>query len=533
VIFISGIDRQILNIVFKIRRRMKSVYAMNTSLVFVSVALLIGVLLSVIARFVPVYNVYLKTGIIAGIALIVGICFGLYKGPKMLKAALRADSLGLSERTVTAVELIGVDTPMALMQKRDALDYLSKVDYKRKISPMPNKKYLSICLLLGLSLVLAGFIPNPMEEKARVMHELKQDKAKQVKEVEKMVKKIDKSPTLTKEQKKEIETKLAEIKKDINLSESKNELHKALQKSEKKMELIKQEYEGNKDNLEKIVDTLSKFKSTKNLANLIKSNDKNAMKQSLNQLSKELKNLNEDQIKELAKSLSSLANDIKNNAELKAALSQLSNKMAESGMLSEGDLNNLSESLSKLMENEDFSQALSDIAQQLNNMQSQYNKPVDQGASGNGEGMSGNGQNGNNGKNGQSGQNGQNGQGKGSGSGAGNGTDIGQENVTPIAPGFGLNKKDSSEKKLGEYEKIFTPQTIGGEGEKSQLKGNKNNNGSNETVVDKAQTYKGEAVPYNKVLGQYREQAMESINTSDIPEGMKEIVKSYFESIDE
>jgi len=44
---------------------------------------------------------------------------------------------------------------------------------------------------------------------------------------------------------------------------------------------------------------------------------------------------------------------------------------------------------------------------------------------------------------------------------------------------------------------------------------------------------RGSSVPYNQVIGQYKDKAMESIKASDIPPGMKDMVKEYFTSLEE
>jgi len=112
---------------------------------------------------------------------------------------------------------------------------------------------------------------------------------------------------------------------------------------------------------------------------------------------------------------------------------------------------------------------------------------------------------------------------------------MGNENQAPIPPGgSGIGKKDGSEKKDGEYEKIFTPETLGGEGDTANLNGKKGTGGTTEQVItDKSRTVRGSSVPYNQVVGQYKDKAMEGMNTSDIPPGMKDMVKEYFTSLEE
>ena len=41
----------------------------------------------------------------------------------------------------------------------------------------------------------------------------------------------------------------------------------------------------------------------------------------------------------------------------------------------------------------------------------------------------------------------------------------------------------------------------------------------------------GEKVPYVQVIGEYESKAYESMNTSDIPKGMQEVVKEYFSGL--
>lgn len=99
----------------------------------------------------------------------------------------------------------------------------------------------------------------------------------------------------------------------------------------------------------------------------------------------------------------------------------------------------------------------------------------------------------------------------------------------------GLTKKDgNSEKKVNDYDKIFTPKTLGGEGETSMLIGQKNDGGTSEqTITEKGIGIEGNSVPYNQVVGEYKSKAYENMENVIIPESMKDVVKSYFSSLEE
>lgn len=46
-------------------------------------------------------------------------------------------------------------------------------------------------------------------------------------------------------------------------------------------------------------------------------------------------------------------------------------------------------------------------------------------------------------------------------------------------------------------------------------------------------TIKGEMQPYNRVIGEYKEQAFQNLEGSEIPQGMQDIVKDYFTSLED
>ncbi|MDF2519865.1 MAG: hypothetical protein K0R84_493 [Clostridia bacterium] len=544
----STLDRELLQLFKKIRDRIHSNIILDYSIKAVAAALVISVLTALLARFVPIYAVYSKAawGVLA--AAIAGVLYGAFKTPSYRKAALKADGLGLQERTLTAVELIGEQSTFAVLEKEDALRHLKGINVKKSFPLKPNKKYLALCFLLVSTLTLSAFIPNPMAEKARELNKLNQEITKQQKKVSEMIKKVNKNPKLTEEQKKDAEAKLQELKKELTAAKSEKDIEKALQKSEKKLEYLSSKYPDSKENLQKLADTLAKNQATKALADMLKNGDEKQLKESIKQTAEALKKMSAEEQKQLSKQISELAEALKENPELAKALSELASKLANGELGDVSDvLNQLSDSISDLMSDASMREALEELAKQLGEMQQGQQDGNQDGEQGqNGQGNQPGGQQGDNGQltsggqgqgQGQGAGQGQGqgaGQGQGQGGGAGSGTDMGQENPTPIAPSSGIQKKDGSTKKIGEYEKIFTSKTLGGDGEQSNLQGQKTNSGSTEQMTtDKSQTIKGNSVPYNQVIGEYKQEALDSMNASDIPAGMMDLVKDYFTSLEE
>ncbi|MGI6585494.1 MAG: hypothetical protein ACOX3L_06045 [Lutisporaceae bacterium] len=525
----SPIDKELIKIIRRIRDRLHAAFIINSIVLGLGFALCIGLGLAVAARFIPIYNVYLMIFKIVAAAVLAAFLYSAFKTPRNDYAALRVDSLGLQERTVTALELIGSQSAIAVLEKNDALMHLKGLDYKKKITLKPNKRYLLICFILAAALLLSGFIPNPMAKRAEELHSLKEKIAEQQKKADKLVERVKSNPKLSEEQKRELETKLLELKSELKSAEDEKEIKKALGKTEKKLEYIKEKFATSED-LKKIADVLSRNEMTKALADMIKNSDEKAFKESIRKIAEALRGLSAVEKQKLAEELSKLAQEIKSNPELSRAFAGLAEKLAsgELGDISR-ELDELSESISELMENESIRNAISELAKELG--AANISQRGQDGAGHQGQGNIP----GNNGQQGQGNQPGGNGQGSGRGGGAGSGTDMGNENQAPIPPaGSGISKKNDSVKKDGEYEKIFTPQTLGGDGETSNLSGNKGTGGNVEQVItDKSRTVRGTSVPYNQVVGQYKSRAMESLNTSDIPPGMKDMVREYFTSLEE
>lgn len=522
----SSIDKELIRIVRKIRDRLHAALIINCMMLGVAAALCLGIGIAAAARFIPIYNVYINILKLVGVFVLAAFLHSSFMTPKDAYAALKADSFGLKERTVTALELVGNHSTFAVLEKGDALEHLKKMDYKKNLPLKPNKKYVLICLILTVVLALSGFIPNPMAGRAEALHKLKAKISEQQKKADRLAEKVKNNPVLSEEQKEELENRLAELKKELKAAKDQKEINKALSRTEKKLEYIGDRYAPG-DDLNKIADVFSKNEMTKALAEMVKKGNGKAFKDDIKKLAKELKKLSAEEKQKLAEELKKLAQEIKNNPELSRAFSELADKLA-SGQLGDisSELSELDRSISELMKNESIRNAIAELAEELRNSNTESSSQ---------EGQQGQDGSGHQGQGNTPGGNGQQGQGEGQGAGAGSGTNMGNENQAPIPPGSsGISKKGESQKKDGEYEKIFTPDTLGGEGETSNLRGSKGEGGNTEQVVtDKSHTVRGSSVPYNQVVGQYKEKAMESMNTSDIPPGMKDMVKEYFTSLEE
>lgn len=544
---LKDLDVKILKIIKKVRLRLFCTIILDTLINGIILGTAAALILTLIARFIPIYDEYGKALIVAGIGSLIGLIAALFKFPNVNFTAYRIDSLGLKERVITAVHLMGNISPFALIQKEDALKHLNSLDYKKRIPIKPNLKNIGIAALIITLIILNASIPNAMKDVAIEKHRINEVKRAEVKKVESVQKDLAKNKELKDIQKAELDKKLQELKKEIQASKNDKEIDKAMQKAEKKLDLVKDNM--SKENLNKIADTLAKSDLTKNLADTLKSGNEKDLKEQLKKAAENMKKASEAEKKELAEKLEALAKEVKNNDELKKSLEALGKKInqGELGDMQQ-ELNNLDDSMEALMQNQNMNKAINSLQQAFKGNPSNsaasaaaQNDDEDPGtisspskSQGGQSAQGGQGAGQGSGSGSGSGAGSGNGSG-GGGSGAGNGT--GMSDGRPTAMGGKNNngkKNGTSEKKEGEYEKIFTPKNLGGQSEKSNITGKKNDSGSTQKMnTSKSMTERGELLPYNQVVGEYKDKAFENMNNTDIPEGMRDVVKNYFSSLED
>ena len=83
-----------------------------------------------------------------------------------------------------------------------------------------------------------------------------------------------------------------------------------------------------------------------------------------------------------------------------------------------------------------------------------------------------------------------------------------------------------------EPEKIYTRSAAGKDGYDAQLKGTDSEEGQTTITEHRTMGQAGTSVPYDTVYGQYRNEAMETLENSSVPYGMRELVSDYFATLE-
>lgn len=539
------LDKKILELLKSLRIK----YYLSRLVKYISYSLLlfssVVLILMILSRIFPIIFIWWKIIVALIISLLLGIILSIINRPSYYETARLVDSLGLKERITTALELKGNSSKLAELQKKDAVDTLTKDNLKKRISLKPSMKIMAIILVLLISSIFVGFIKTSSYEKGLIKEKNKNIIKNEIENIKKIEKDIQEEKRLTLEEKKQIENTLKELKKNLSKSDNIKDVQKQALKAKKELKDIENRLKEEKIN--DIVKKLSNKEFTKDIAESIKSKNGEELAESIKKLGSDIKTMNKEELENLAQDLNALAEALKDNPELLNSFNQISDIVAQAieGNLDNekltSSLNNLAQSLDSLMNDSQVSGAISELNEALDNLTAVTSQPSQnpnsnssgQNPSGSGNQGSSSGGNQGSGNQGGSGAGQGQGQGSGTGSGAGDGSSQGSESSSGSSGSGQSGKKDGSQKEVKDYESIFTPKNLGVDGEATQVHGNVNDTGDKDVIqVKKFGDMKGEAIPYNEVLNTYKENAYKRLDTEEIPPNMKEIIRKYFSELE-
>ncbi len=511
----NNIDKQISKFIKKGGKRIRLNVFIENLLVSLIVALSISSMASILGLFIPIYNLFEICFIIFAISISIYIFVYLYKlRPDNKKVALKLDSKGLNERLITSLELINKDDNISNAQKEDTIEVIREIKIS-KITPFHIKRknlYSLIAILTVLIIILC--IPTTAKNQAREIRKMKKfnkeviekikdekkdtkgseelledDKLDIVKELDKSIDEIKKSKSKLDTEKalNKLEKKLDNIEKNLDSVDSKKKIQNIL----KKLNLNKEQTSEKLAILNKIAKELSKIDKMKELSEAINSQDGDKIKEALDKLGEDLKNLKDEDKEEISNNLENISANIADE-NLKGALSSTAASIS-SGNIDLSKLQNALISLSKDSINAD-----------------------------NGDNKNGTGA-----QNNQSG-NGTNGQGNGNGNGIGNG--MGNGSGSGNGSGWDTGNKENGEGKLNSGEKVFLPNR--GTGADENLKGNISEGGNSQSITtENGVNIAGDSIDYEKIIHEYSNSEIVGLKNKSIPKSLQDLIKKYFEEL--
>jgi len=537
----ENMDRKIIELLKPLRVKL---YIGNLIKYVVYSLILCGVIsfgLIVTSRFIPISFLWNKILIFIVFFIALGIIYSLIRNPSYEETAILVDSLGLKERVVTSLELKGIDSGIARLQKEDTISRLKEDDFKGKIHIKPPRKLLFTLLILFIATILVGFIPTKAYEKSKELEKNVKKIEKEIENIKKVEDELFKDRNLTMKEKERIDTQLKELRKKLEKAKENKNIVKETSKVKKELEDIRKEIEDklNKD----IAEKLSKSELTKELAKAMEQGSSDEINEKIKDIADKLKEMNQEERKKATDELKDLAKELKESPQLSNALKDISDNISGSsidGTSLDISLDNLSMAIGNINNNSEKIASIDEILSALEQLKvaaSEASSSGDiEGSNDNNSGNTGtNGQGNSKGSNqgGNNGSNGNGGQGQGVGGGAGNGTSSGTENSSG-GSSQGTGSKENSNKAVKDYERIFTPKNLGGEGEKTQVHGNIDSSGEGDVIqVKKFGDTPGSSIPYDEVLNIYKEDVYKRLDNTEIPLNMKELIRKYFGELED
>lgn len=479
----NDINESIISIVKKVKRKIIIKMLIEYVLISITCGIIACILLAIIAHITPITFLYIKSAYILSISVLIGIVYLLFHIPDNTYTAKIIDKQGLKERTITALELMESNNPYAKIEIEDTYSHLKKLNLKRLISFKPPTKKLMVCVSTFIILILIVAIPNRhrniIEEKEK-MHIVKKEEKK---EIEKIKKEIKKDNYLTEEEKKELEKEIAKLDKEISSINDEKEYKKQAESNKKIIE-----YKKNKireENFHKLANKMLKNNVLKKLGNALSNKEFDKAKEEVDKLMEEAKKMGEKEYNEMLASISDQLVGLDIN-QLQDALDNLSSEM---------EMTSISLSTSQYASANSNTDSSSGNSSQSANGESN--------GDGNGQGQ---------------------GQGNGEGNGQGNQQGKGNSNANGTGKGEGRGKGSANSKTDNE--------SLNASSEDQNINGQRGNKDDSKIqIIKEGISIDGEKVPYTRVIGEYESKAYESMNTSDIPKGMQEVVKEYFSGL--
>lgn len=492
-----------------------------------------GVLLLLAARLFPIPYYPSLTISLFVLAIGGGVTYTLCRPPTWEAAAREADRLGLSERAMTAWENRENSSPIAVMQREDAVRrirrQLPEILQQLPVWAFTRRPVVLYGSVAGIWLLLFA-MPNSMDG---ILHEraLTAEVTGAVeKKLEEAVEDAKKNDKLTAEQKQLLTNVLEDLKEELEEKESLVEKLNALEKAEKELLAI-QEKETQKQNaLLKMQRKLEQNEGLKDIAKALAKEDQEALLKAMKEISKLLDSFSVEEKEELARLLEEMAAMAMGSEGGEADLKQITENLKQAAENLRGG--NLPQSFEEMKEA--FVQAMQQNAQMQNMgfqmagslaalQQSQMS--LGQAAAGNnsqGAGMPGQGNSGTPGA-ASPGQGSRAGSGQGQGQGNGSGTSGMGAGGGGTGAGLGA----------GSHELVNVPsERIAGDGPTDTVDGPLGEGASETRQSSQAQVSPGVARPYEEVFQQYEQFARDSMERQLIPADYQEMVKDYFTQIE-
>ncbi len=527
-----------------LKRKIHFFKGMNIFLAALTAAGAVCLVLAFLSLYFVIPFVQTKLLYILAGSIVLSIIVSFFLFPSRKQVMIAADSLGLKERVITAWYLREDASPVAELQRQDTKNLLMNNHLHRayKIN-IPKRLYIPAVLLVAAAFSIS-FVPGKVYRQTQSREALINEMKAQENVLEEKVKEeAKKHPEMSEEQLKKLQEALEKLKEEFKKARTEEDALKALARLENHLEKLQSQ--DPLQDLKELENVLAGTQLTEELADALKNEDEKLLEEALDKLKEEMKAA-ENQ-KELAELLEKAAQNMATDSMLAQELQDMA-AAAASGRASASEITqSISGMLEQAGENAQGKEGIKQAAGEIGEASGKARRAIaaldrsvaqgdsvqsgsQSGEQGNQTGSQGQGNQGSQPGDGNQGSQGQ-GQSQRGGAGAGEGStgeDAGYNEGDE--PGKG---RAPGSRKENEYQRIYVPERLGGEGNETALSGQKLESGSSTfSEADGAPVQKGAMLPWQEVISGYREEAVQAMEQQEIPPGMRTLVRDYFSSLE-
>lgn len=514
--------KEFLHLLAPLRRKLAAEQFLNHWLWLEGVAVILSIILTLLSKWVKIPFVLPICIVLLVLATLLAAlwAFVLHK-PSDVQTAEIADTLGGAERMITTLELLA-RTPqndVERMAVTDGMTQAQETDFAKRYPFAIPKKLLIVFLMLSLVLLASAFVPIHREETVKIYADAQLEKIEEIKE--------DAKEDMTKEEQKQFDDVVDTLEKELSQAKTKEEVENAVRNAQQQMKQL--EKESLPPDLQELADALSTQTGTDALSQTLSQGDAGM---TADALSEALENMSEEQKQALAEQLQQAGQNMQ-NSEMQQATQNLSQALQQGSNLSQAAQQLGNAASAQAQQGQGLRDGLQKMNQGLANSTQQNAAPSQNGQNQDGQSQDGQSQDGQ----GQDGQNSQqspnstgegNSQGQGQGQGDGQGQGQGQGQSQGQGQGQGSGRGEGK----GNADKIYTRTAQDKQGYDAYLQGQKNENGETTISQGSGTGQFGESLPYQEVFGQYKESAIQQMESDRVPYGMRDLVSTYFSTLE-
>lgn len=184
-------EREFVKAIQICRRRLNTAGFVRNLVSALSIGAVAGILFQAASFVTPLYYARLYAGLALFLAMMTVAVMAIVKRTSMEQTALVMDSFGFDERIVTAYGNLEKQGAMVELQRADAMRQLQAHRDRIRITLLPPWKKAVFLAGLLVALTVLALVPADMKERARELHDVREEARDKVDELEEIVEALE------------------------------------------------------------------------------------------------------------------------------------------------------------------------------------------------------------------------------------------------------------------------------------------------------------------------------------------------------